>query len=362
MRPALLCFCFACLIHTARLAAQTPSAGPVSSLRASALPVVPAGTNLSDPDTLLRVAAEVNNLDRPGRAPWHLKAAFESFNAKGASSGKGTYEEWRLAPDTWKRVYVSDKYAQTEYHTASGRLFESKSGPAPWPLSLIADEIGHPVPDSFQTSSKAELRKQRNGQMELSCDLVGTPLKKAAWPFGLIPTYCFKADSPMLRVSILDGHIQVLRNEIAAFRGTYFAKSVALSTDRAPLLNISVQSLESMSDAETASIAFPEKAKDRTLERIGVASGVAAGMKIEGSNPTYPILAGSNGLQGLVVLDVVIGADGHVHSVSLDSAPDDLLAISAISSVQRWVYRPYLLNGEPVSVKTKVNVVYRREE
>jgi protein TonB len=30
-----------------------------------------------------------------------------------------------------------------------------------------------------------------------------------------------------------------------------------------------------------------------------------------------------------------------------------------MDAVAQWVYRPYLLNGEPVEVETTVNVVFR---
>jgi protein TonB len=31
---------------------------------------------------------------------------------------------------------------------------------------------------------------------------------------------------------------------------------------------------------------------------------------------------------------------------------------SALDAVQKWTYRPYLLNGMPVEVETTVNVVF----
>jgi len=43
--------------------------------------------------------------------------------------------------------------------------------------------------------------------------------------------------------------------------------------------------------------------------------------------------------------------------VSVVSGPTELIR-SASDAVQQWVYRPTLLNGEPVSVLTTVDVNY----
>ena len=54
-------------------------------------------------------------------------------------------------------------------------------------------------------------------------------------------------------------------------------------------------------------------------------------------------------------LSAVIGRDGRVKEVSLlDGEP--ALAQAAIDAVRQWVYRPTLLNGEPVEVRTTVDV------
>jgi protein TonB len=36
-----------------------------------------------------------------------------------------------------------------------------------------------------------------------------------------------------------------------------------------------------------------------------------------------------------------------------------MLQQAALDAVQQWIYRPYLLNGQPVEVETTVNVVFR---
>ena len=80
-------------------------------------------------------------------------------------------------------------------------------------------------------------------------------------------------------------------------------------------------------------------------------------MLAEAHPPIYPAEAKKEGIQGKVVLEAVIGADGKVRDVRVVSGPD-LLRQPAINAVESWHYRPYHLNGQPVAVRTAINVIF----
>lgn len=90
---------------------------------------------------------------------------------------------------------------------------------------------------------------------------------------------------------------------------------------------------------------------------VHVSAAVMAGQRIGGPNPKYPEAAKKKKIQGTVVLAAVIGKDGSMESVKAVSGPKELRD-SAIDAVRQWKYKPYLLNGEPVEVTTKINVIY----
>ena len=73
--------------------------------------------------------------------------------------------------------------------------------------------------------------------------------------------------------------------------------------------------------------------------------------------PVYPPEAKKARIQGTVVLDAVIGKDGKVENLRVVSGPSQLQQ-SSLDAVRQWTYKPYLLNGDPIEVKTTVNVVY----
>jgi TonB family protein len=65
--------------------------------------------------------------------------------------------------------------------------------------------------------------------------------------------------------------------------------------------------------------------------------------------PVYPPIAQSARVQGVVILDVLIGTDGHVVDARvLRSIP--LLNQAAIDAIMQWEFTPTRLNGAPVPV------------
>ena len=74
-------------------------------------------------------------------------------------------------------------------------------------------------------------------------------------------------------------------------------------------------------------------------------------------NPVYPTEAKKARIQGSVQLHAVIGKTGQVENLKVESGPNQLQQ-SAMDAVRQWVYKPFLLNGEPVEVETTITVVY----
>ena len=82
---------------------------------------------------------------------------------------------------------------------------------------------------------------------------------------------------------------------------------------------------------------------------------VAAANLIHKTVPVYPPLAKQARVQGTVKFSAIIGKDGHILNLQLVSG-HPLLVPSATEAVKQWVYRPTLLNGEPVEVITQIDV------
>jgi TonB family protein len=95
-------------------------------------------------------------------------------------------------------------------------------------------------------------------------------------------------------------------------------------------------------------------AQDRPI-RVG--GNIAEANRISKVDPVYPSEAKQQRIQGTVKLEIIIDKLGHVSQMSVVSGPPELVQ-SATEAVQQWVYKPTLLNGEPVFVQTTVDINY----
>jgi TonB family protein len=90
---------------------------------------------------------------------------------------------------------------------------------------------------------------------------------------------------------------------------------------------------------------------------VAVSPEIMQTRKISGPAPIYPAEAKKAGIQGSVVIHIVIGKDGTVKTATVASGPTQLRQ-SALDAVRHWTYSPFLLNGQPVEVKSDVTVTY----
>jgi protein TonB len=74
--------------------------------------------------------------------------------------------------------------------------------------------------------------------------------------------------------------------------------------------------------------------------------------------PIYPEGARKAKIKGVVALDVAIGTDGNVIEVRPISGPDELTS-AAVDAVKWWRFKPYVINGRPVGVKTTLAMDFR---
>jgi protein TonB len=101
----------------------------------------------------------------------------------------------------------------------------------------------------------------------------------------------------------------------------------------------------------------PEKKVEKpvTPSRIRVGGNVQSASLVKQTRPVYPPLAKQARISGTVKLSAVISKDGTIQELTVVSG-HPLLAPAALEAVKQWVYKPTLLNGEPVEVQTTIDV------
>ncbi len=95
----------------------------------------------------------------------------------------------------------------------------------------------------------------------------------------------------------------------------------------------------------------------RPTTPIRVSSLIKPPVKIRDVSPVYPVLAIASHVEGVVVIEAVIGPTGEVVEARvLRSKP--LLDEAALAAVRQWRYTPTLLGGVPMSVILTVTVTF----
>jgi periplasmic protein TonB len=89
--------------------------------------------------------------------------------------------------------------------------------------------------------------------------------------------------------------------------------------------------------------------------RIRVGGTVQEGKILEQVQPVYPALARQARISGHVRLEAIIAKNGRIENLQVLSG-HPLLVEAALEAVRQWVYRPTLLNGDPVEVVTLIDV------
>jgi len=110
-------------------------------------------------------------------------------------------------------------------------------------------------------------------------------------------------------------------------------------------------------DVPTAAVEAPPPPAVAPAGPIVIGGNIKAPVRTKYVMPEYPELARRNRVQGVVILEAIIGADGRVEDARvLRSYP--LLDRAALAAVRAWEYTPTLLNGRPTPVIMTVTVTF----
>lgn len=105
----------------------------------------------------------------------------------------------------------------------------------------------------------------------------------------------------------------------------------------------------------------PPEVKSPAARVIRRSEGAQESQLITRVLPLYPQIARSARIAGTVELMVLVGRDGNVLAVQVLSG-SPLLAGAAKQAVEKWRYRPAILNGQAVEVESRVTVNFVLDE
>jgi len=307
-----------------------------------------------DAKALMLLAKESNGLADPDLKPWHLRATFQLYDDAGNAAEKGIYEEFWVGPKRFKVGYSGDAWARTDYGTDNGPLRAGTASALPLWVVDARREFVEPLPSQNIIDHELFSLKQIDaGGEQLRCLRMTNP--NPSLDPGL--TVCFDSGQPALRISDRAREsVQILHNRILKFQDHFIPGDLKFVRAGKPVLTAHVEILEPLSPGDEGGVAPTPDAKP-VPKAINISAGVAQGLLSQKTEPIYPAHAESAGISGTVVIQAVISDSGHIRQLRVVSGPRELQQ-AALDAVHTWVYKPYLVNGEPVEINTTINVIF----
>jgi TonB family protein len=235
---------------------------------------------------------------------WHLKASFRTFDEQGNVEDRGTFEEYWAAPNKSKAILASTAFHKTDYGTDKGGFQTGDHGTPPPKIARVQEAVldswsgrDHPVEGLFA------------------------------------PPFNFTYSHPIL------------------YLGKPLPSDIEGMIDGKVVVAVHIESIEPLTAEDTAHLDPPPDATP-VLNPADAKKLIATH-----TTPIYPPIARAARVQGLVVLNGLIGKDGHVENLEVTSGPP-MLRQAALDCVRNWTYRPFLLNALPAEFETTINIVF----
>jgi len=301
------------------------------------------GADAGDFAKWLTKAAALNGLQFTDLQPWHIVVTYDQFDEDGDNVHSGVYEEYWAGAKKYKRIYKSDNLNQTDYATDKGLY---RLGDQQWP-DRAQIQVRTEIVDPFSYAATLVGFHGRTVERTFSGYQLQCVLLEKDSEISNPTQYCFEPDGSVLLYSKGFGWFQTVYNRIAPFQGRSLAEDVEVTDGGKPYLKLRVDKIELISHVDDADFVPPPTAVGPLGDRVSGVHPVVVKM----SPPQWPASLRSQHVT--VTTEVVIGQDGHVVSAHPVSGPAEGYK-ACEDSVRKWIFKPYLILGEPVEVEAKI--------
>ncbi len=288
--------------------------------------------------------------------PWHMKMDFEviPFGAKKPVSG--SMEEWRLGPTQWARTFKSPEQRLTgsEWSVSATEQYQSKPSKVGFDHRLLVLRVARPVIDPlYQTANiepdyEMDVKRVTTAGVTLNCVSVIDPQRYAdqANPDWLFPTICFDSEYHLRLTTTSDTTVQF--EDLQRFQGRTVARDVKVIFNGSLIAEMKVTLLESLKDA-SADLVKP--AKDAIPEPYTIEPGHPKPVSVYEVGASVPIQPNGFPFRGSFPIPIIIHKDGSVKARNDDTSFwSQPLKDALVLAIDKWKYKPYLVNGQPVEV------------
>jgi hypothetical protein len=304
----------------------------------------------------MEAGLKVNALAGNDLKPWHMKVEFQVVPFGGKKPVNGTMEEWHLGPTRWARTFKSPEQRLTgsEWSLSETEQYQSKPGKVGFDHRLLTLRVTRPVIDplyqtgNIQSNYEMDVKRVTTAGVTLNCVSVINPQRYAEQtdPDWLFPTMCFDNQYQLRLTAVSDTTVQF--DDLQPFEGKSVALDVKVIFNGALIAEMKVTQLESMTNAGDDLV---RPAKDAIPEPYTIEPGHPKPVSVYEVGASIPIQPNGFPFRGSFPIPIIIHKDGTVKARNEDvSFWSQDLKDALVRAIDKWKFKPYLVDGQPVDV------------
>jgi len=307
---------------------------------------------------------KLTTLDDPALKPWTMKLSFQLDDDNGKPKEQGTIEEWWAGPSTYKIAIVSPSYTATSIVNHEGRFRTAGAADTPYLLEVLERQMVHPMPSASEVSELAPQTIKIEGATGPApeCIMLSETMRNLPFPsIGLFPTYCMVPGKDLLQVSYDYGNLMVVRAALGAFQQKVMPIDIKVSLNRVDVASSHLLALKTMAltDADFALPASGMVSAD--VPKVHVLYRDLHSEIVSVPAQQMPVGLQPSVLSAPVQVRMMIGTDGSVHSLRLESTPDPRMAAPAMWIAAKMKFVPHHdKDGKVVEVETTANIYFSK--
>jgi Thioredoxin-like len=351
MRTRFAVFGLAAFVLTLSASAQDAMTLPVNEHQ---LPVTPKINALAH--RVLETGLKLNALTGDDLKPWHMKVDFQVIHPGSTKPVGGSVEEWYVSKFVWRRQYQggTPDMAGSEWSASKIEHYQSKPGHGGFSYAALNLRVTRPVVDplyqaeNIQPDFDLDLKRIQTAGLVLNCVSVADPWRHVdeANPDVLFPTMCFDNVYHLRLTSTSDTSVQF--DDLQPFQGRMVARDVKVINKGSLIADMKVSLLEPLNEAN-ADLVKP--GKDAVPEPYTIEPGHPQPEAVYEVTASIPLQPNGFPFRGTFLIPILIHKDGSVKAKNDDiSFWSQDLKDALVSAINKWKYKPYMVDGQPVEV------------
>ncbi len=316
---------------------------------------------LKDPRAILAAAAPFYDFSDPALKPFHLKATYQLYDENGKPTEQGTFEYWWASPKVYRVSWSRPSATRTYWHTADGKEAYVETGEhLGYFEQRLQSNLFSPIP-SGETIDPSKngliLNSVKVGGLRFPC-VSDVPLKgDDPSDFRTLPTKCFEPTLPVLRFEFnAQGIVATNYDNLAKFQGKFLARTIQIVGGNQKLFTAAVDNTNAIDPSDSALVPSQDAIFKQDARRN--AGPLEVGSLSKKQPPIYPPVAKAQRLQGTVLIEATIGADGKTKDPRVLFSSSPLFSAPTLDAVSQWEYKPFVLNGIPIDTETLIVVTF----